>query len=482
MYKKYRSWLLCLACLCSLLCGCNATTEQEKGSIEISVWHYYGDTAEETFAYLVQRFNQTVGLEEGIVVTAYGFDGVSQLAEAVDASASGVAGASPLPSIFAAYADSVVPLYNQGVVANLDDYFTQEELSTYYAPFVEEGRLGTEESLVILPIAKSTEVLHLNKTAFDRFAAETGFTYDDLSTWEGLTAVSEAYYQWTDAQTETLNDGKAFYGSDGMANFMIVGTKQLGNDMFVDVNGVMTHQFTEDIAHKIWDVYYVPYVQGYYTTQASYCSDDVSDGTLVAYVGSTASSYYFPSQSLNIDGQWEDIECLTLPYPVFDSGDNVVVQQGAGMVITASTVEQEAASAVFLKWFTQEENNGGFAVSTGYMPVKNEVLNVEYIMAEMSRDSSPDLSLPIVQSNYTTYEQLETYTMYTSAPFIGSEDARDILEYSLSNKIEDDIGSYLERMMTGITYQEAVELLLSESNFQSWYMDIDAQLTAAINP
>lgn len=476
--------IVLLFLICTLFTsGCGKTTAEstEATPINLSIWHYYGGTADQTFSYLVQNFNQTVGQEKGIVVSAFSYDGVSALSQAIQSSANGAPGSNPMPSIFAAYSDSVVPLESQGLIANLDEYFTTDELETYYAPFIEEGRFSQDGHLSTLPIAKSTEILHINKTYFDDFALQCGYTYDDLKTWEGIAQVSEAYYEWTDAKTEKKRDGKAFFGTDGMANFMIIGTKQLGVDIFSKENDTITFHLTEDIAQKMWDVFYIPFIKGYFAADAWYRSDDLTNGTIVSYVGSTASSYYFPDQVVSDDNEYLDIACKTLPYPSFVDGDAVAVQQGASMVISKSTPEEEAAAAEFLKWFTQPENNAGFAVSTGYMPVKNQVLDVDFILAEMQRDGFVDDTLPIVQATYTSYEQLNNYDLYTSLPFEGSADVRTILENSLPNKITADKAILVERVMSGENIDDVTLDLIGDENFQSWYLDFCQQIEHAFN-
>ncbi len=478
MKKRMLPILLSLA----ILAGCTSNGSVEEEPIKLTIWHYYGGTAEQTFDYLVQRFNQTEGAEYNIVVEAQGYDGVGQLADDVALAATGAAGTASMPSIFASYADSVIPLIAQDKIANLDDTFTAQDLEGYYAPFVEEGRLGTNGELMILPIAKSTEVLHLNATAFDAFAQETGYTTDDLATWEGLAEVAAAYYSWTDEMTDTPNDGAAFFGTDGMANFMIVGTKQLGHDIFTVENGTVSHHFSQEVAQRFWDTFYIPYLQGFFSAEAGYRSDDVASGEIIAYVGSTASSYYFPPQAKNLAGDYGDIQCITLPYPVFEGGDAVAVQQGAGMAVSKSTPEEEAAAARFLKWFTQESNNLGFAVSTGYMPVVNASLDVELILDEMARDSSVDTSLPIVQATYTTYHQLERYDLYTSIPFQGSADARTVLETSLLNRIQLDLAKYEAWLLSGATLEGTLTKFVGEENFLTWYTEITRALDQAIQP
>ncbi|MFR5794877.1 MAG: hypothetical protein ACLUI3_04440 [Christensenellales bacterium] len=42
----------------------------------------------------------------------------------------------------------------------------------------------------------------------------------------GVTAMAQRYYEWTDSLTDAPNDGKALFGRDAMANYMIIGAKQ----------------------------------------------------------------------------------------------------------------------------------------------------------------------------------------------------------------------------------------------------------------
>ena len=100
------------------------------------------------------------------------------------------------------------------MLANLDNYFTADELSAYIDEFIAEGRLS-DDGLYVFPLAKSTEILYLNQTLFDAFAGDTGASKDQLSTFEGIAQLAKQYYEWTDAKTpDTPNDGKQFFSSD----------------------------------------------------------------------------------------------------------------------------------------------------------------------------------------------------------------------------------------------------------------------------
>ena len=81
-----------------------------------------------------------------------------------------------------------------------------------------------------------------------------------------------------------------------MANYMIVGAKQLGCEIFEVHNGKMTLHFDHDVVRKLWDNYYVPLVKGYFAANGRFRSDDVKTGALLGCVGSCASATFFPKQ------------------------------------------------------------------------------------------------------------------------------------------------------------------------------------------
>ena len=92
-----------------------------------------------------------------------------------------------------------------------------------------------------MPVAKSTEIMMINKTDWDKFASETGSSLDELATIEGVVSVAERYYKWTDEQTPDVpDDGKAFYGRDALANYFVIGMKQMGTEIFQVENGRVT--------------------------------------------------------------------------------------------------------------------------------------------------------------------------------------------------------------------------------------------------
>ena len=90
------------------------------------------------------------------------------------AAANGEPGASELPDLFISYPKTVMALPDDSILVDYRDYFSQEELSAFLPAFLEEGTVN--DRLVVLPVAKSTEIMFINQTIFDRFSQATGVT------------------------------------------------------------------------------------------------------------------------------------------------------------------------------------------------------------------------------------------------------------------------------------------------------------------
>ena len=99
-------------------------------------------------------------------------------------------------------------------------------------------------------------------------------------------------------------------------------------------------------------------------------SDDVKTGDILAYTGSCASSMYFPDQVVTDDGTAMPLIVVVMQPPVLEGGEQINVQQGAGMAVTKSDAKHEYAACEFLKWFTRKENNLRYVCESAYLPVR----------------------------------------------------------------------------------------------------------------
>lgn len=189
------------ACGGSAVSGPKNTAPTNAKPVTITVWTYYNGDQLETFSKLVDEFNATVGKEQNITVEASSQGSVNDLETNVLAAAEGKVGAAEMPNIFSAYADTCYAVDQMGLVADLSGYLTDEEKAAFPESYLTEGDFDDNGTIKIFPVAKSTELLFLNDTDWQAFAAATGATYEDLSTMEGLVATAGKYYDWTDART-----------------------------------------------------------------------------------------------------------------------------------------------------------------------------------------------------------------------------------------------------------------------------------------
>src|SRR5690554_3243197 len=348
--------------------GCDSDRPDPKKPVTITMWHNYGGQMQSVMDELIDEFNSTVGREKGIIVSVTSISASKELQEKLFMIAAGDPGAPEMPDIVTAYPKTAIILREQGLLAPLDEQFTAKELDAYLPQFIEEGRLS-DGKLYVFPIAKSTEVLFVNQTLFDRFSAATGVQLDSLSTFEGIAETAVKYYEWTDSLTpDKANDGKTFFTADSWFNIAQVGIAQLGGEfVFSDHLDV-----SSDLYRRIWDFSVLPALTCGYAVTDGYSSDLSKTGEIVCSIGSTAGILFYGDSITYPDNTIEAVTYNILPYPVFQGGKKIAIQRGGGMCVKRSTPKKKYAAALFLKWFTQPEQNMRFVYSTGYLPVTKE--------------------------------------------------------------------------------------------------------------
>lgn len=426
---------IALALACLPLSGC-VSPLQPKQPTTISIWHVYGAQTDSPLNDLVETFNNTVGVEEGIRVEVTMVSNNKNIHEDILAAANDEPGAAALPDIFVAYPKTVLALPDPSVLVDYRDYFSEEELSSFVPSFLEDGTV--DGRLTCLPVAKSTEMLFVNKTDFDRFSKATGITIDSLETWEGLFAACCAYEKWTDSLTpDVKNDGKAFLVHDFHFNYFQVGAASLGSSFF-DGQNISFNTTTEDM----WRPYAQAAIVGGIWLQDGYATEPLRTGEAIASVASSASVLYFTNEVIHSDNTTENVEFEILPCPTFTNGKKMVMQRGAGMCTVKSTPEKEQAAIRFLKWLTEAERNTQFAVNTGYMPVKTEAY---------------DTYLPAAVDGLTDQKYIELYEAYgqtqKSYEFYSAPQSEDYLK--VETGFETNIRKHLAAARK--TYLEANE-------------------------
>lgn len=365
--KKFIPIILGIILLYSVT-GCDKLKLDPKNPVTITMWHNYGGQMQNVMDELIDEFNSSIGRKKGVIISVTSISATKDIQEKLFMIAAGDPGAPEMPDIVTAYPKTALILSKEGLLVPLDDHFTGKELEAYLRQFIEEGRLP-DGKLYVFPIAKSTEVLFVNQTLFNRFFAATGVTLDCLATFEGIAEAAVKYYEWTDSLTpDKENDGKAFYTSDSWFNIAQVGIAQLGGE-FVAPESL---NFASDAFWRVWDFTVTPALTGGYAVTNGYSSDLSKTGEIVCSTGSTAGILFYGDSITYPDNTTEATTYTVLPYPVFQGGKKIALQRGGGMCIGRSSPKKEYAATLFLKWFTQPEQNMRFVSSTGYLPVTKE--------------------------------------------------------------------------------------------------------------
>lgn len=449
-----------------------------ENPVTLTVWHYYNGVHQAAFDKLVEEFNGTVGKDLGIYVEETGKGSVSDLESSIQDAVNAEVGAEDIPDVFSAYTDSAYVLQKDGVLTDLTQYFTQEELDQYVDAYVQEGEFAGDGGLYVFPVAKSTEITMMNETDWEKFARETDVSLDDLSTMQGIVKVAEQYYEWTDAQTPDIpDDGKSFYGRDSMSNYFLIGMKQLGMDLFEVKDGSVTLQADKEALHTLWENYYVPYVKGYFVSYGKFGSDDVKTGDTLVYTGSTASSMYFPD-NVELDDDSYPIDYVIKNAPVFEGGEAYSVQQGAGMAVAKSDRAHEYAASVFLKWFTQSDNSLKFGSASGYLPVRKDA-NTTEALDRVIQEEQIQIAPKTYDCLTTVMDQFENTAYYVPACFENSYQARKVLDYNLKDKAVADKEAIDEEVAGGTAREEAIAPYITEEAFDSWYEVFVSELSEA---
>ncbi|MBQ9953825.1 MAG: extracellular solute-binding protein [Eggerthellaceae bacterium] len=434
LFKRAALSLIAAALSIGLL-ACSATTSPSDEPVTISLWHVYGSQTESPLNDLVAEFNATIGAEEGIVVNVTSVTDSDSIDEALAAAANDEPGSAALPDLFTAY-PRVLDIVGFERLLAWDEYLSPEELEAYVDGFVAEGYFGG--ALLMLPIAKSTEMLFLNETLFDRFAAEAGADVEDLASFETLLPLCERYADWSDGQA-------LFQVNDYYHYFLAVASAQ-GESLVRDGKLDLEDAWFEDA----WLPLARAGISGGLVVGEGYASDRWKTGEVLCNVGSTAGILYLRDYVTYADGSTEDIDTAVLPYPAFDDGATVVIQRGCGLfAMESDDARENQAMATFARWITLGESNAAFATSAGYLPVTEDAF--DHLMA-----NTQGLDEPKYRMLYETAAEYTEYAFCTAPVFEGAGDMQDGFESAVKAVLLDARAEYASLLATGMGRQAAM--------------------------
>lgn len=361
--KKLISLLLLTAFTLLTLSGCQnpgsrKTLLDPANPITLTIWHVYGEQADAPMNLLIDEFNDTVGKDKGIQIRVTNVTGTSKiLAQLLEAQA-GNPGAAELPDLFSCHTQNAPALGAENLL-DFGKWFSEDELAGYVPEFLDSGML--EGKLAVFPVSKSTYALFINGLQFDRFAADTGVTYESLSDWDSFFAAAEKYYEWS--------GGKPFCAFDYLIRHMELDVLSKTGELEYTKTG--WYDTEDDKIKDSFCMFAEALAKGHIVVSDLYANTQVMTGDVLCGIGSSAAIGYYNDTVTYPDNTSEPMKLQVLPLPKSGGENEYMPQTGVGIAAFKTTDEKSEAAYEFVKWFTESNRNLDFVVKTGYMPVTN---------------------------------------------------------------------------------------------------------------
>ena len=322
------------------------------------MWHVYGEQADSPMNRLIDEFNETVGVEKGIIINVTAMSNASKIGEKLLDAHNKIPGSAEMPDLFFAHKSNVLEL-GADCLLDWNEYFSEKELSAYIPEFLEDGTAAGK--LSVFPVSKSTHLLFIAGGQFERFSADTGVTYEALSTWDGFFDAAAKYYDWS--------GGKPFCALDYPLRAIELAATESGagnifaDDGFYDPSNVIFKQTFIKFADSL--------AKGHIMLSNLYSNTQVMTGEVVAGIGSSAAILYYNDTVTYEDGTSEPMDPEILPLPAENGKKPYITQAGVGLCAYKTSSQKAEAAVIFAKWLTESERNLEFVCQTGYMPVTN---------------------------------------------------------------------------------------------------------------
>lgn len=403
MKKRWLYVLLALILVVPLLAGC-PKKEAETGAVattyekvdpkgaKVLWWHQHTKEREEGLKQMVDEFNSTN--EWGIVVTAEYAGGYSEI---YDKMINGISANDPslLPNLVVGYANQVAKYQLSDALVDMDEFvdsakwgLTAEEKADFFQGIFEADVspvFGDGHFRMAFPPNRSMEVLYYNQ---------------DWLTQMGYDGPPETWAEFKEMACKATDKDKGTIGyeiSTDASRFASLVFSRHGT--YFEEDGSFT--FTNDTVKETMRYMKELVDEGCAALIAEDYGDQTDFGNhkCLFTIGSTSGIPYY-DQAVK-SGEQGEFQWGVAALPYKDGGDKPVMNlYGASVSIPKTTPEQELAAWLFVKWFTEPEQNARWAVISNYFPVRAAAVDKlgDYLAENPKFKQAFDL-LP-----YSTYE------------------------------------------------------------------------------
>ena len=442
--KKIFCLLLCVILVCGAFTGCVSSPLDSKNPVTLTMWHVYGSNTESPLNDVIHEFNSTVGKEKGIIVNVAIVTSSSAIDEMLISSLNDEPGSVALPDLFTAY-PRVAENFAEGQLLDWSDYLTDNELAAYHKDFLAEGYFG--EELLMMPIAKSSELMFINKTLFDRFAGENNLTDECLTDVEQLMNACNLYYDWS--------GGKTMFQINDFYHYFLSNMEGLGEEFIVDGKVNVNSEAFERVFLPLAEAG----IHGGLNLGDGYASSRWKTADIIGNLGSTADILYLRDYVTYDDNTTENIEVAVLPYPNVSGAESSVVLRGGGLfAVKSEDKAKNEAAAVFAQWIAEKQHNLKFVTNAGYIPVCTEAMNELFADLSVVENEKYQMLYSAISR-----QQNAGYT-YCSVPlFEGSGELQTDFESLIETTLATAHSSYQKRIAAGEDAETVMNELLNST-------------------
>jgi multiple sugar transport system substrate-binding protein/sn-glycerol 3-phosphate transport system substrate-binding protein len=401
-------------------------------------WHQHTQEREEGLLEMVNEFNETN--DWGITVSAEYAGGYSEIYDKMIAA---IAADDPtlMPNLTVGYANQVAKYQLSDALVDMDEFvdspkwgLTEEEIADFPQGIFEADVspvFGDGHFRMGFPPNRSMEVMYYNQD----WLTELGYD-GPPTTWAEF---SEMVCAATDPDAGTVG----YEISTDASRFSSLVFSRHGTYFLEDGSAF---DFLNDTVIESMSFMKDLYDQGCITLIAERYGDQTDFGNYKTLftIGSTSGVPYYDSAVKA--GEAGEFVWGVAPLPYMDSGDEPVMNlYGASVTVPKTTPEQELAAWLFVKWFTEPEQNARWAKISGYFP---------------TRISAADAMTDYMEANpvYAQGFELMPYSTYEAQWCACYEDVRRMMADAYSAILD---GADIEETLTQL--QEDANVSLAEN-------------------
>ena len=404
--------------------------------VTVTFWHTMGNTNQGLLAEFMAEFKV---LYPHITIAPEQKGGYTELRSAINVALPG--GNEPTmafsyPDHVAGYIRSgrMLPLNNLINNKNPEIALAKDQIDDYVSAFWAEGSVFDNNGTILnLPFSKSTEALYYNEDFFNLHSLTVP------TTWDEAVSVSREIMRLKNDTTYTkpIPADLIPLGYDSEANMFITGSESFGHPYTgIDSEGNGTALFNNDGSREMVQSFKTLVDEGLLTTKelqgGDYTSTRFTEGKLAMYIGSTGGARY----ATEFTNTQTPFKANVSEVPYFNPDNKRVIQQGPNIHLFAKDNVQESIAAwLFLKYITQPETSGRYAVLTGYAPVRYSSYDVEPLKSHLTATGGSAATAITRQSLVVARKQNDAYFVSPAS--------------DISSKARDEVGNLLVSVFNG---------------------------------